>query len=94
MNQTREKLNSLVLSRADFWMIWECHGIPCFHFDFLSRNNGKREQLDEKDFRHCYGISFLKVSLWKYLMTAMLKVLTQQLRHLQTSWRFYGHLST
>ena len=32
MTQTREKWDSLVLSRADFWMVWTCHGNPCFHF--------------------------------------------------------------
>ena len=36
-------------------MIWRCHGIPCFHFYFLFRNKGRRQQLDGNDFRHCYG---------------------------------------
>ena len=35
MSQTKEKQDSLVLSRGDFWMIWRCHGLPCFHIYFL-----------------------------------------------------------
>ena len=34
MTQTREKWDSLVLSRADFCIVWRCHGIPCFHLFF------------------------------------------------------------
>ena len=56
MSKTREKQNSIVLNRVDFWMIWRCHGILCFHFYFLFRNNGKWEQFNENDLRHCYGI--------------------------------------
>ena len=32
MIQTREKWNSLALSRADFCMVESGHGIPCFYF--------------------------------------------------------------
>ena len=74
MSQEREKWDSLILSRADFWMIWRWHHFPCFHFYFLFRNNVKREQLDENNFHHCYGNFFSKVSFWKY------KVLSQRLR--------------
>ena len=35
MTQTREKWNSLVLSRGDFYMVERCHGIPCFYFIYL-----------------------------------------------------------
>ena len=35
MTQTRKKWNFLVLSRADFWMVWRCHSIPYFHFLFF-----------------------------------------------------------
>ena len=51
-----------------------------FFFFFLKKNNGKIEQLDENNFRRCYGNFFLKVSFQKYLITAMFKVLFQQLR--------------
>ena len=33
--QTREKWDSLVLSRGDFSMIRTCNGIPCFIFYFF-----------------------------------------------------------
>ena len=78
MSQTREKWP--VLSRGDFWIIWRCHSILCFHFYFLFRNNGIREQLDQNDFRRCYGNFFPKVPFWKYLITTMFKVISQQLQ--------------
>ena len=89
MSQTREKWDCLVLRRSDFWMIWRFHGIPCFHFYFLFRTNGKREQLHENDFRHCYG-DFLP--FWKFLITAMFKVLPQQSRGTSTT-AFERHLT-
>ena len=86
MSKTREKQNSIVLNRVDFWMIWRCHGILCFHFYFLFRNNGKWEQFNENDLRHCYGI-YLFIYFWKChseipwsQITVRLKVLSQQLR--------------
>ena len=30
--QTREKWDSPILSRPDFWMVWRCHGILFIHF--------------------------------------------------------------
>ena len=67
----KKKWESLVLNRGDLWMMWRCHAIPCFHFYFLFRNNGKRNKLDENDFRFCYMVIFLKVSFRKYLITAI-----------------------
>ena len=35
MSQTKEKCDSLVLSRSDLWIVWGCHGIPrvcCYYF--------------------------------------------------------------
>ena len=31
MSQTKEKCDSLVLSRSYLWMVWRCHGILCIH---------------------------------------------------------------
>ena len=67
----KKKWEPLVLNRGDLWMMWRCHAIPCFHFYFLFRNNGKRNKLDGNDFRLCYMVIFLKVSFRKYLITAM-----------------------
>ena len=44
-----------------------------------------REQVDENDFRPCYGTFFSKVSFKKYLITAMFKVFSQQLRRTFTT---------
>ena len=57
-----------------------------------------REQLDENDFRHCYGI-FSESTILKLLDQAMFKFHSQQLQENVTtmfetihySWRFYGH---
>ena len=57
-----------------------CHGIPCFQFYLLFRENGIREELDENDYCLCYGVLTLKVPFWEYLITGMFKVLSQQLR--------------
>ena len=51
-------------------MLWGCHGIPCFQFYFLCKNNGKREQLHENDFRRSYGNFFWRChseSTWSQL---------------------------
>ena len=62
-------------------MIRRCYSIPCFQFQFLFRNNGIREQLYANGFRRSYGnFFFSKVSFLKYLITAMFKILSQQLR--------------
>ena len=48
MTQITEKLNSLYLNRDDFWTVWMCHGIPCFHFYFfLFRNKVKKNPCRE-----------------------------------------------
>ena len=70
MTRTRKKWNSMVLSRADFWMVWRCHGIPYFIFIFLFRTNGKKEHLDENDFHFRYG---------NYFESAIMKVNWYQL---------------
>ena len=46
----------------------------------MFRNNGKRKQLDENDFSHCYGNFFSKLSFWKDLIIAIFKVISQQLQ--------------
>ena len=43
-----------------------------------------REQLDENDFRHCYGI-FFESTILKLLDQAMFKVLSQQLQDTLTT---------
>ena len=49
-------------------------------FIFLFRSNGKKEHLDENDFRHGYGKLFPKFSSDSYLISVIFKVLSQQLR--------------
>ena len=76
-------------------MRWYCVSIFIFCLEPTVR-----EKLDENDFRHCYGI-FSKVPFRNHLITAMFKVLTQQLQStlktpfetIQYSWRFNGYRS-
>ena len=75
MTQTRGKWDSHVLRTGDFWMIWICHGIQCFHFYFLFRNNVIREQLDGNDVSRCYGFFYESV-----IPKFTFKVLSQQLQ--------------
>ena len=66
MTQTREKQDSLVLSRADFRMVGRCHGIPCCHFLFVClKATVKKEHLNWNDLRHGHR---------NYFKSAILKV--------------------
>ena len=69
--------------------------VPCFNFNFLFRNNGKREQFDENDFRHCYG-NFLRKcnSESKISFSKITRHLDNAIWTTPYSWRFYGHGST
>ena len=53
------------MSRADFWMVWRHHGILNIRFIFLFRTNGKKEHLDENDFRPGYG-SYFESAIQKF----------------------------
>ena len=69
---------------------------------FLFRTNGKKGHLGENDLRHCYGNFFRKLYSESYLITAMFKVPSKQLRATLTTafWKIpysfiiYGHGST
>ena len=98
----KQEENGLVLSRGDFWMIWRCHSIPCFHFYFLFRNNGIREQLYQNDFCCCYGeICFESVipqvldhSYVQSSFSTITRHLDNGIWKTPSSWRFYRHGST
>ena len=66
MTQIREKWNSLVF-RIELTFEWY-KGAMIFRvfFLFLFRTNGKKEHLDENDFRHGFG---------NYFQRAILKVI-------------------
>ena len=68
MTQTKEKWNSLALSR----LVWSAMVFRIFIFIFLFRANGKKEYLDENDFCHGYG---------NYFESAILKVTWYQQGH-------------
>ena len=99
----KEECDSLVLSRSDLWMIWKmsCYS-ACLLLLFLFRTNDKKGHLDENGFRHYYGNVFRKWHSESYLITAMFKVPSQELRGTLTTvfWKipysslFYGHGST
>ena len=90
MNQRREEWDSLVLSRDNFWMIWRCHSILCFHFYFsLETTIRYDEKIWWEDMMRIwwerYDENKKKVSFWKF------KVLSQQLRGTLTT-TFERHL--
>ena len=68
------------------------HSVFSFLFFVFCLETTLREQLDENEFRRCY-VFFPKVSFRKYLITAMFKVLYQQLRGNLTT-AFERHLTT
>ena len=51
-----------------------------FIFILLLRTNGKKEHLDENDFRHSYVFFFRKCRFESYFITEMFTGLSQQLR--------------
>ena len=61
MSQTRGKWNSLVFSRAELtFKGYEDAMIFCVFIFIFCLEPTVREQLDENDFRHYYGICFRK----------------------------------
>ena len=94
MSQTREKRDSLVLNRADFWMIWRCHGIPCFHFYFLFRNNGYKRRIRYPSLLWQFSFKNVIPKVHSYVQSSF----STFMRHLENgiwktrcNWRFYGH---
>ena len=100
ITQTREKWDSPVLSRPDFWMAWRCHGILFVHFYFyfyffcLEATLGQ-----DRATSATVMVIFSKVPFRKLLYHSYVKVSSQQLPDtLRTvfwrtpyGWRFYGH---
>ena len=101
-----------VPNKREMWLpcfekIWPLNGMKmswysaCLLLLFLFRANGKKGHLDEHDFRHCYGSFFRKRHSESYVITAMVKVPSQQIRGTLTTafWKipysslFYGHRS-
>ena len=67
MSQTKEKYNSLVLSRSYSWMVWRCHGIQrvyCYNF-CLKPTFTKDSWMRTTSFT--IMLIFLKVEFWKLL---------------------------
>ena len=58
----------------------------------LFRTNGKKGNLNENDFRHCFGRFFRKWHSERHLITAMFRVPSQHFERYPTI--FYGHGST
>ena len=101
ITQTREKWDSPVLSRPDFWVVWRCHGILCVHFYFifyffLLRSNFKTII---RATSATVMVIFSKVLLRKLLNHSYVKFSSQQLWDTLTTvfwrtpcaWRLYGH---
>ena len=68
-------------------MIWRCHNIPCFHFCFLFRNNGIREELYQNDFCCCY--ERLLLLLWWNLFRKCYSASTWSQLCSKTPWQWH-----
>ena len=76
----KEKCDSLALSRSDLWLVWRCHGIPrvyCYYF-YLERAVRKGTWMRTASVT--VMVIFRKWHSESYLITAMLKVPSQQIR--------------
>ena len=83
ITQRTEKWDSLVLSKADFWMVWIYHGIPCFHIYFFCLEATVKRRLGWEQVS-----SRLLLLLWKchsenYLISVIFKVLNNYEAHWQ-----------
>ena len=78
-----------VPNKREMWLpcfekIWPLNGMKmswysaCLLLLFLFRANGKKGNLNEHSFRHCYGSFFRKRHSESYVITAMFKVPSQQ----------------
>ena len=75
----KQKRNKAPLFWVDLTFEWYEDDMAFLLLLFLFRTNGKKgRHLDENDFRHCYGNFFRKRHSESYLITAMLKVPSQQ----------------
>ena len=94
-------LNSMTQAREKQTFEWYEHAMVyrVFIFVFLFRNKVIREQLDESDFRRCYGNFFLRKchseSIWSQLCS---KYFINNYENLDNgiwktpyNWRFYGY---
>ena len=70
MTQTKERRESHVLRRPDFWMVWRCHDIPCVYCYFSFSNKRQKAHLDENDFHHCYG-NFFRIAILKVILSQL-----------------------
>ena len=57
----------------------------CVSFFILFLEPTVREQLNENDFRHCYGFFFCESIILKLLYQARFKVFSQQLQDTSTT---------
>ena len=73
MSQTKEKCGKKIIFE------WYEDAMRFRVFILIVFVNGKKEHMDENDFRHCYGNFIRKQHSESYLITAMFKVPSQEL---------------
>ena len=67
MSQTKEKCDSLVLSRSDLWIVWRCHGIPRVCCDYFCLEPTLRKDAWMRTTSVTVMAFFSKVAFWKLL---------------------------
>ena len=78
MAQTKQKWDSLSWLELNFWVIWRCHGISCFHFYFLSLEPMVKKSTWIRTIS--VTVKYRKYRSQSYLITAMFRVFSRQLR--------------
>ena len=86
MSQTKEKCDSLVLSRSDLWIVWRCHGIPrvcCYYFCLETT---VRKDAWMRTISVTVMAFFSKVAFWKLLDRSYIQSSFQIItRHIENS---------
>ena len=67
MSQTKEKWDSLVLSRSYLWMVWRCHGRPRVQCYYFCLKPTVRKDIGWERLPSQLQYFFWKVAFWKLL---------------------------
>ena len=99
MTQTREKWDSLALSRTDSGILGRCHDIPSFYFLFYCLEATVKNSNSMRTISVTVMVVISNVLFWKLLDFSFVHssfwTITRHTDHgiwkILYSWRFYGH---
>ena len=86
----KRKMKLPLLSTTNFWTVWKCHVVLCFHFYFFVLNQSFQGRLRWEQLPSLLWRFFGRCHSESYLITYKFKVLSQQLRcKLTTAFQRY-----